>query len=154
MKITNSGKKLTKKNIALFEKELNICLPDDYKKFMLKHNGGEIEDEIGFKYIETDAETGKKEEVEGDLYEFVTLEDIPEVYDNLVGEVLPEHSKYLPIAFDGGDSAVLLCVDNDNYGKIYFGDCNLRDPKTEYYILNYVAGSFTEFLSMLYEIEE
>ena len=40
MKIINSGKKVSKQDILLIEKELQVSFPEDYKEFLLVHNGG------------------------------------------------------------------------------------------------------------------
>lgn len=40
MMLINSGLKLNEEKLQMFENELKVKLPVDYKEFMLAHNGG------------------------------------------------------------------------------------------------------------------
>ena len=52
MQTRNSSKQLTDLDINRFEKTFHIRLPQDYKEFMLKSNGGRPTDDWGFDFIE------------------------------------------------------------------------------------------------------
>lgn len=154
MKIINSGKKVSKQDILLIEKELQVSFPEDYKEFLLIHNGGEPADEIGLSFLETDYETNEQFEQEIDIQSFSMLEELPEFYENLIGEVLPEDAGYISIACDSCGNDILLCVDNTNFGRVYFGDHDMLDPETDYLGLSLIANSFTDFVNSLHPFEE
>lgn len=48
--LINSGLKLNEEKLQMFENELKVKLPVDYKEFMLAHNGGMPEDDLMFNY--------------------------------------------------------------------------------------------------------
>ena len=50
MMLINSGLKLNEEKLQMFENELKVKLPVDYKEFMLAHNGGMPEDDLMFTY--------------------------------------------------------------------------------------------------------
>ena len=50
MMLINSGLKLNEEKLQMFENELKVKLPVDYKEFMLAHNGGMPEDDLMFNY--------------------------------------------------------------------------------------------------------
>jgi hypothetical protein len=50
LKIIEPNKKISIEDINNFEKEFKIKIPDDYKEFLLEHNGGEPEDDMIFDY--------------------------------------------------------------------------------------------------------
>ena len=82
------------------------------------------------------------------------LEELPEFYENLIGEVLPEDAGYISIACDSCGNDILLCVDNTNFGRVYFGDHDMLDPETDYLGLSLIANSFTDFVNSLHPFEE
>ena len=50
MMLINSGLKLNEEKLQMFQNELKVKLPVDYKEFMLAHNGGMPEDDLMFNY--------------------------------------------------------------------------------------------------------
>lgn len=153
MELTNIGEKLTEDDISKVESELNVILPQDYKNFLLQNNGGSPTENFVFDFTQIMPESGKPFDNSSVIREFSTLSELPFFYGNLIGEeVIPE--KFLPIASDPFGNEILLCADENNYGKIYFGDHETYDPETDYWLITELADSFTEFIHKLYLDEE
>lgn len=51
MVLINSAEKLNAEDIAEFENEVGIKFPEDYKRFMLKSNGGTPEEEWLYDFL-------------------------------------------------------------------------------------------------------
>lgn len=150
MKLIDAGEKITEREIAELEYSLNIQLPQEYKVFMVEHNGGIPEMTTCFKFTERDSQTGETFDMESDIQNFSKLEELPVFYENLIGEaVIP--AGYLSIACDSCGNEILLCADeSENSGKIYFGNHEKFDPETNYYCLSIIADSFMKFINVLY----
>lgn len=149
MELINVGEKLVEQDISKVEKELDVKLPHDYKAFLLQNNGGSPVEDWVFDFIQILPESGKPFENSSVIREFSTLSDLPFFYGNLIGEeLIPE--KFIPIASDPFGNEILLCADENNCGKIYFGDHETYDPKTDYWLMTELANSFTEFVDKLY----
>ncbi len=153
MELTDVGEKLTNYDILNLEQELNLQLPQDYKNFLLKNNGGAPVQDWVFDFTQIIPESGKPFDNSSVIREFSTLSELPFFYGNLIGEeLIPE--KFLPIASDPFDNQILLCADENNYGKIYFADHEMYDSETDHWLMTELADSFTEFINKLYLDEE
>lgn len=106
--------------IAAFEKKHNIILPEQYRNFMLKYNGGYTPDTT-FK-----VKPRRKEDVSG----FYGL-DIGDEYDfeKLFWLKYQIQDGYFPIADDCFGNEYFIGIKKSNYGKIYFYDH--EEQKTE-----------------------
>jgi cell wall assembly regulator SMI1 len=156
MNITPYGKPLSENDIEKFEKSLNIKLPEDYKAFMLKNNGGKPEVEIGY-YVFDFTDISRNQENSTALREFYSIVyekpdnyyiDIIDTYENYIEEEqLPKN--ILPIGDDPLGNEIGICVSGENYGKIYFCDHESYD-ENDFMIMSPVADSFSEFLNSWY----
>ena len=103
MKIIDSGMELTTIIIDKFEKELGVVLPEDYRQFMLKNNGGTPVGNWGFDFVEngTSESTGSIISYFEIIYEENTMEvdDLKAGYRALL-ESEQISSDYVPIADD------------------------------------------------------
>lgn len=153
MKIIDSGMELTEVIIDKFEKELGIVLPEDYRQFMLKNNGGTPEEDFLFDYLDvvTNCVNNSCIRVFFIIYDGETnnYDDLLRIYQIMREEQVLE-SIYLPIADDPGENPICMCVGKDNYGKIYYCDHEFEDPVTGYLAMSEIAGSFSELLDKLY----
>ncbi len=154
MKITTENRPIDEMSIHKFEKEIGHELPDDYKNFLLAHNGGEPE----FYIFSKNNELGKIV-----LNTFYGL-NIDDDYDDLLNvyhslkDRIP--SQFIPIGDDPGGNQFLLGISSPYNGKIYFWDHNTELenydftknelPKNLYKL----ADSFDEFLNQLEEDTE
>jgi hypothetical protein len=130
-------------SLALFEQELDLTLPTDYRDFLLEHNGGkpnpcifpvannpyDNKSMLHYFFGVTDGELGN-------LAKWIKLQE----------DKLPED--LIPIGIDLGGNLLCLSVRGDFYGKIYFWDADIPEddeeiPPTEIF---FVADSFTALL--------
>ena len=155
MEMKNSGVQLTEDVIAEFEKEFNIMLPQDYRKFMLKNNGGKPVpvDRWNFSFIEngTDTMTDSIVSFFEKFYSEKTTkdDDLKEGYAALLRtEQIP--ANLLPIADDPFGNIIFLSAAGEDYGKVYFGNTELEVPETGYIVMSPIADTFTEFMDKLY----
>ena len=133
-------------DINKFEKNFNIYLPDDYKSFLLKNNGGKS-NKRRFKTSDGTITTSImlflpiSKEVELNLNNFYTKYNL--------GKIVP--SNFLPIGIDPADS--LICLEIGGEGKVYFCDMDYfeedNELKEEY--ISVMADNFTMFLENLSE---
>lgn len=154
--ISGSGKKLTQGDIFILNKKLSLQIPDDYKKFLLKHNGGEPK-EYAIKFNENKFRIGGEEL--GYFYGLETeTENILDALDNLQ-HVLPKN--LIPIADTPGGNFFLLSVNKGTYGNVFYKNHEIEDSfefsdskekLPESMLL--VANSFGEFLEKLYDPDE
>jgi hypothetical protein len=154
--INDSGKQLTQEDISALNKRLSLQIPDDYKVFLLKNNGGEPK-EYAIKFNENQLEIGGEEL--GYFYGLETkTENILDALDNLQ-HFLPEN--LIPIADTPGGNLFLLSVNKDTYGNVFykdheiedsfeFSDSNKKLPES----MLLVANSFSDFLTKLYDPDE
>ncbi|MEE0930490.1 MAG: SMI1/KNR4 family protein [Acutalibacteraceae bacterium] len=108
------------KEIYEFENKYNIKLPELYKKFILKYNGGN-----------TPKTSFKINGISSDIRVFYGFRNVSKNYNFslLMGSDYLElfiNDNYLPIATDSFGNELVICVDKDNEGKIYFFDRELN----------------------------
>jgi cell wall assembly regulator SMI1 len=152
VEIVESEKNTTSKEIEQFEALIGQMLPDEFKQFLLLHNGGSPEPE-GFKFFLNDNEPemamvawflalyeGEDENIRDDFYTF--KDRIPK--------------NMLAVARDPGGSLILLGLQDENKGQVFFWLRELEaedgEPAT-YDNVAFVANSFNEFLDSFIEVE-
>jgi len=141
---SNRFGKLDLQTLNDFVKKYSLTLPDDYKKFLLEHNGGAPVPSTN-KIPETFVQWiyGIQDEEN-----WASLEWNIEIYD----ERMPSNT--LPIASDPGGNQFLLSLRPDTYGEIWFWDHeNESDTNAKDYFDNIrkSANSFSDFINDLYE---
>ena len=158
MKTINQSKPINDSIISEFERIFHIQLPQDYKEFILKNNGGRPEDDWGFDF----AEVGGTASTSSVICDFLainsdsgkTFDDLGKTYRMLVEEKqIPP--RLLPFASDpGGNYICISVVAGEDYSKVYFCNHEWEDPKTGFMILSPIADSFTEFIEKCYICED
>ena len=146
MQIFESHSSLNEKDLDQFEEKQTIRLPLEYRKFLLKTNGGkplpcdvkyeaEYFNNVSFFYG-----------IRSDMYSD-DLSRIMEQYKNLI---LPH---YLPIAESAGGDLYCLRINVENYAAVYLWDHETANYSGEPYEENMtkLASSLTEFLAGLYQ---
>mgnify|MGYP001580052342 CR=1 FL=1 len=134
MKILNKGKKITESDILLFETNNNIKLPNDFKKFLLKYNGGNPKPN---KFL-FQTKYGENRE---DIIEFYCLNKITDDGDG-DNVYIPEGT--FVIGENSNSDLILIALNKENYGKIYFWEINTGETF-------FVNESFDKFYSSLHE---
>ncbi|MCZ7646129.1 MAG: ankyrin repeat domain-containing protein [Planctomycetota bacterium] len=152
-KITKSGKPIDEHELVAFEKRLGVELPQGYRKFLLKHNGG-CPKPSKFDYLDH----GKKRA--SDVKCFIPLVggeyNLAYYLDWRAGR-LPED--YLPIGEDYFGNLVCLGLSGKERGKLYFWDHDQEedpddggDPSANLFPIP--ARDFDEFVGSLQEFKE
>lgn len=132
--LEESQKKLSPEELAAFEQQYNVSLPEDFVQFYLNYNGGYLpESDEDNPYL---------------LGGFLPIKygrvPIEEHYKDLT-ESFPELKGLIPFAYDDGGNLFLLSSKESDFGKVYIW---LMD-ETE---LDFVSNSFSSFLNELIEI--
>lgn len=131
-------------SISEFERRVGARLPNDYREFLLRWNGGtpspntvsvpDLADVLvdrlyGVRDVRTNSD------LEHEL--------------NSVSEMLPEG--VIPIGHDPGGNLFLLCVKGDGAGQVWYWDsCLWFESSSETGNTYVVSNSFGEFLRMLH----
>ena len=157
MVLINSAEKLNAEDIAEFENEVGIKFPEDYKRFMLKSNGGTPEEEWLYDFFDevTEAENTSVIREFFSLFsdEAVKMSNLKKIYKTMTyEEMIP--NDMLPIADDPGGNVIGISLNKDDYGYVYFINHEYDDLDTGYLVKSKIAESLTEFLDALYLSEE
>jgi hypothetical protein len=136
---------VTESDIQAFETRLNARLPEDYRQFLMQHNGGKPEpycfrvDMNGFPN-------------ESAITYFLCLSDTEQDslsrYLKIYRDRIPVN--LLPIALPLAVNLVCLSIAGDDYGTVYFWDHNWENDELDYTNVHFVAHSFNELLNNLY----
>lgn len=130
------------------ENKFGIKLPEDYRNFLKKYNGGYPQPD-GFDFA--NGEDGSSVDKFLEISDSVN-ESIVEYFNNYKSRI-PEN--YLPIAKDPGGNLILIGVNNTE-PKVYYWDHENETEEDDIPNMNnmhLIACSFKEFIDNLYEIE-
>lgn len=143
IQLRNSGPQLTADELLAFEEEIGGCLPDDYKRFLLRSNGGMTEPSLGYWW------NGEMQEVSGFRILYPTSESgLRRALQNLRELRI---DGYFPVADSSIDGDVCLAF-QENGGSIWMGLYSRdNDVAVEAFMMP-LANSFTEFLDSLFPI--
>lgn len=135
---------ISAERLGEFEAKYSLKLPDDYRTFLLDHNGGKPKPNIN-KNPETDIQW-----IYGIHHAeyWASLEEHIATYENRIP------SKTVPIANDSLGNLFLLSLREETYGEIWFWDHENESDTSgkEYYDnIEVSASSFKDFLTNLYE---
>lgn len=149
--VTKSRAALSGPDISRVEKQLGVVLPDDYRKFLLQHNGGRPKLKVFPIY-------GDLADDQALLEHFYCISDGDE-YDLARNEIslrgrLPKDM--LAIGEDPGGNYICISLSNKDFGRIYYWDHEgeLENITTGQSNLYFVANSFGELLELLHELPE
>jgi cell wall assembly regulator SMI1 len=135
------------------EKTLGVSLPEDYKRFLLAHNGGRPRpDAFRITWKGQPFAPGWRVSAVGDFHA---------IYEGDAVNLLVDARKFkdripkemLPVATDPGSNLVLLGLAGANRGKVFFWIHELEEEFDErsFDNLGLLANSFDEFLDSLFE---
>lgn len=134
IEFTEVEKSIENIDIIEFENKFNIKLPENYKRLMLKFNGGVPLDRVVYS-------DGDELTIGGFCsikYGDILLEN--SIYDYQIREkIIPVG--YIPVAYDAFDNTYSISINKIDYGKIY---CRYFDTGDDEETL--VADSLEEFL--------
>jgi cell wall assembly regulator SMI1 len=131
IKISDSEEKISLEDIVKFERDRDIKLPDNYKKFIMKHNGGMIYEYHPFLNSFNSLKYNKNN---------ILLDETFEIYCIINKDF---DKSFLPIASTHNDNPITLCLkEGRNYGKIFIFYFD-RDEEPEL-----IADSLEELLGV------
>ena len=154
MILQDVGKQLSHIQIEAFEKDLKITLPQDYKDFLLKNNGGYVAHGGTFDFVEEPYQKPTNTTI---LYFTMIQEGELESYLEIKSSYIALAQSgqtplgLLPIADDVCGNVMMMSVAREDYGKIYFANHEMEDPETGYLLMSLVANSFSELINICYE---
>ena len=130
-------------DIRQFESHNNVLLPEDYKVFLSKYNGGQPKPAIQPK-VKSDVQW---------IYGMVTEPYYASLFQHLDMFQGRLPSWYIPIANDSGGNLYIMSLYEENRGLIAFWDHEneAEEGQADEYFDNitFVASSFTDFLDQL-----
>jgi hypothetical protein len=134
------------------EKNMDIKLPEEYVRFITKHNGAHLNFFDVFDYYDESKQIDSVDSIA-----FKSLEDIEDSIQGLLRESIddPEYfyEKLIPFGDNGGGD--LICFDYRNYDGdnppiIIWAHGAPENSKR----ISFIANSFEEFINMLHEPEK
>ena len=130
-------------DIKQFESHNGVTLPEDYKSFLLKYNGGKPKHAL---------EPTVKSDIQW-IYGMVAEPYYASLFQHLDMFQGRLPSWYFPIANDSGGNLYLMSLYEENRGLIAFWDHEneAEEGQADQYFenLTVVASSFTDFLNQL-----
>lgn len=134
---------VTTDDILRLEHQLGVPLPEDYRSFLIQHNGGRPAPNVFS--IATDGTA-----TDDTIAWFLCIKpddvnDILETASALQGRI-PGY--LLPIAVDPFGNYICIGISGSDYGRIYFWDHELESTGSNIYFL---AHSFNDLLDSLKE---
>lgn len=145
MEIQGSNKILTESRLQDFERINGVQLPQPYREFLLKYNGGNpkpycfpISEEQGIGMVNIFYGIGE-------MYD--NLDKKVDIFDDIL------EAGFIPIADDSGGNQICLGLSEKHFGNVYFW-IHHEDPE-DLGNMYFLAKDFGKFLEKLYdEIEE
>lgn len=134
--------------IASLERNLGATLPADFRNFLLGHNGGKRPTPCMIDYVGVDGFRSRALIAEFLGVESPSESDIFKTYSfYLNDERIPDCA--VPIAKDIAGNLFCIRTDPANFGAVCFWDHELELSNEPEGNLALVAGSFSEFVSLL-----
>ncbi len=138
------------KFLKALEQSWGFYLPNDYRYFILEHNGGRPEP----RYYNF-----KEQLVGSDVHTFFGIYKDPNY--NLLCKLRDMGSRIpcdcFPVACDSCGNLICIVIKGSDRGKIYFWDHELEAADGEepsYDNLTLIADSFDEFLNSLHDLDK
>ena len=144
LRFTESGPKLTPDEIEAFEQEIHGQLPDDYKQFLLKCNGGFTEPPVGIRW---------REEIDEVPYFVPLLADPRRGVRRGLSDLREfDVEGFLRIASTMDEQDI--CLDfRDKVGAVWLAVYSYENDVAVEATMRPFAKSFTAFMNKLIEIE-
>ncbi|MCL2137599.1 MAG: SMI1/KNR4 family protein [Coriobacteriia bacterium] len=149
MQLRKQGNPLTDEILKEFEDRYQLKMPEDYVELMKKNNGGYVEDNMEFNFVEA----GSTELTESILRRFFSFSNENDGMSRIRSRVIDAGEappSLLLIADDVFGNPIFIGISDSNYGKVYFGNHELEDPSTGYLVMSQIADTFTEFIEKLH----
>ena len=143
---SNSFGRLSKSQLAAFERAHRLSLPADYRRFLLRHNGGEPHPNV-VDFVEGGCATSSDVRVLYGVYDADLLTSLTHQLAVYRGRIVPEG---LAIAEDSGGNQYVLIVAGERAGQVFFWDHEQETDSPGYSNLHFIGASFSAFLDALH----
>ena len=135
--------KIRQNDVSVLEKSLGFDLPESYKNYLIKFNGGRVKPN---KFKSNDSQ------IESDIQFFFGITknenyDIEKKYRYFL-DIISNETMLLPIAIDSGGNLILLSCSKDKFESIYFWGHDIADSERNTFL---ITTSFKKFTSDLFE---
>lgn len=109
---------ITHADLERFEKQIDARLPDDYRAFLLEHNGGDFPNEVAFEHVD---KWGRSDPFSvSHLYGLcVKTHGLEDTYRDL-DTYLPKG--FVPIGGDAGGNKICIVASGRDVGSVWFWD--------------------------------
>lgn len=145
--LENSQKNLNEIDICDFERDLSIKLPEDYKSFLLKYNGG--------KPTPRKFETVDKRFVSRIMFFFPITDAVTNNLTNIYLSYKQDNKfprNLLPIGEDPINNLICISIQGKDSGSVYFWNKDDEDDKQlQYKYFSLISDSFSKFIEILSE---
>lgn len=138
---------LSPSRLREFERKHALCLPEDYRRFLLEHNGGAPSPNT-IDFEEDGKPTSSDVQFIYGLHDGEDWARIEWHLESLAGRMVEEG---LPIAGDSAGNEYLLITQGEREGQICFWDHERETDPPSDRSMSIVAASFTEFAAKLYQ---
>ena len=144
-KLSKFERPLTAEELQQAERHIGLQLPEEYRQFLLQHNGGHPEP-CAFKYT-CDQQQWKLAAVAYFLAVYEgEHENFLEYFEDYQGRIPAET---VPVARDPGGNLILLGVSGAHTEKVYFWLQDFENEEGNFSNVCFIANSFSEFLNSL-----
>lgn len=144
--MTEQGPPLDEKKIAAAEKKMGIKLPEDYRQFLLKNNGGRP-DPANFPIRGLENNPFGGIHFFGGIGDNIESVNIDWSYKIFRGRI-PKN--LLPIASDPMGNLICLSLGVEDQGTVYYWDHDDEHSSPTYRNVYFIASSFPPFLDSIY----
>lgn len=145
------GEKIDALEINAFEKQFGKELPEEYKEFLIKNNGGyPIEIMFTPDFIEINPLTLEEKKQGTNVERFFSLNEVTFEYEDMLDEnyIPPEYIPFARTSF--GNLLLIYTGSAKEYGSIYFANHDLFDSNNNRFTISKITDSFSEFIDSLY----
>ncbi len=139
IQFTDSGPTLHEHDLDELEAASGFSLPQQYRKFLLTHNGGRPTPDL----IDIDGAEFKGTALHT-FYGVLPGDESDDLISTLEGLEGCKENHLLPIAYDAFGRNFMLLLDDEHYGQVYYFDFGEGPPEPYF-----VANNFDEFLSKI-----
>lgn len=151
---------VSESSLELFEKKIEVRLPQEYRDFLLDQGGGVLADDYIFKMSKPGTSTNSTMLLE-DSIEYLSAFDSENSFDlnthyhymNSEQREFPYIPDELIVIGGAGNSYLLLGIKGEPRGKVFFWHSNLfhgdENGQESYENISYVSDNFEKFINEL-----